>query len=193
VRDPDGKLGSGKSTRRFRKMDGLLLLRASYDEGVPVIAFPDGRTVRGDDETVHTALSAYVGRPVTLEREDEVSHFDDGPVHLVTTSGLRAVAEAHGRPVDARHFRPNLVVDTGDQPGYPEDGWIGRRLTVGEVELEVMAAMVRCVMVTMPQVGLVGDAGLLGTVGDAHSLDFGVFAEVRRPGRIALGGPVILS
>ena len=24
VRDPDGKLGSGKSSRRFRKMDGLM-------------------------------------------------------------------------------------------------------------------------------------------------------------------------
>jgi len=31
VRDPDGKLGSGKSSRRFRKMDGLLLLSGAYD------------------------------------------------------------------------------------------------------------------------------------------------------------------
>ena len=52
VRDPDGKLGSGKSSRRFRRMPGLLELRARYDEpydGVPVLTFPDGRTVDGDD------------------------------------------------------------------------------------------------------------------------------------------------
>ena len=82
-----------------------------------------------------------------LEPEGEVSHFDDGPVHLVTTSALRAVAEAHGGPVDVRHFRPNLVVDTGDAAGYPEDDWLGRRIIVGEVELEIVAPMPRCVMV----------------------------------------------
>ena len=202
VREPDGKLGSGKSTRRFRKMDGLMLLSATSDDGLPVISFPDGRSLRADDDDVHAALSAYVGRPVRLEPEGEVSHFDDGPVHLVTTSGLRAVAQAHGGPVDVRHFRPNLVVDTGDASGYPEDGWLGRRITVGEVELEVVAPMPRCVMVTMAQVGLAGEQGLLGTVADTHpgdtaaggsgAGDFGVLAEVRRPGRLALDDPVHL-
>ena len=113
---------------------------------------------------MHDALSAYVGRPVRLEPEGEVSHFDDGPVHLVTTSGLRAVTEAHGGPVDVRHFRANLVLDTGDAPGYPEDEWIGRRLVIGDVELEVVAPMPRCVMVTMEQVDLPGDRDLLTTV-----------------------------
>ncbi len=207
VREPDGKIGSGKSTRRFRRMAGLMLLSAACDDDLPVISFPDGRRIRGDDEEVHAALSAYVGRPVRLEPEGEVSHFDDGPVHLVTTSGLRAVAEAHGGPVDVRHFRPNLVVDTGAAEGYPEDDWLGRRLTVGAVELEVVAAMPRCVMVTMAQVGLAGDRDLLGTVTDAHPGsppagtsatgasgvgEFGVLAEVRRPGRLALGDPVVL-
>ena len=90
VRDPEGKLGSGKSSRRFRKMDGLLELAATYDGDVPVIAMPDGTTVRGDDPAVHDALSAHVGRSVRLAREDGVPHFDDGPVHLVTTSALAA-------------------------------------------------------------------------------------------------------
>src|SRR5690349_10610437 len=62
VRDPDGKLGSGKSTRRFRKMEGLLDLVATYDGDVPVIGYPDGRTLRGDDPDVHAALSRHVGR-----------------------------------------------------------------------------------------------------------------------------------
>jgi uncharacterized protein YcbX len=187
VRDPDGKLGSGKSSRRFRKMDGLLALAATYDGDVPVIVLPDGNKVRGDDESVHRALSVHVGRDVRLAREDDVPHFDDGPVHVVTTSALAAVAAAHGSPVDVRHFRPNVVLDTGPDAGFPEDGWIGRRLVVGEVELEVVAPMPRCVMVTMPQVGVAGERDLLRTVTDLHDTDFGVLAEVRRPGRIALG------
>ena len=193
VRDPDGKLGSGKSSRRFRKMDGLLLLSGAYAGEVPVVAFPDGRRFRADDPSVHEALSGYVGRPVRLEPEGEVSHFDDGPVHVVTTSGLRSVTEAHGSPVDVRHFRANLVLDTGDVPGYPEDAWIGRRLVIGDVELEVVAPMPRCVMVTMEQVDLPGDRDLLTTVTDRHGMDFGVLAEVRAPGRLTLDASVRLT
>ena len=50
--------------------------------------------------------------------------------------------------------------------------------------------MPRCVMVTMAQVGLAGDADLLSTVTDRHEMDFGVLAEVRRPGRLGVGDPV---
>ena len=193
VVDPDGKLGSGKSSRRFRQMHGLLELAATYDGEVPVIAMPDGSTVRGDDPAVHDALSAYVGRSVRLAHEDGVPHFDDGPVHVVTTSALAAVTEAHGSAVDVRHFRPNVVLDTGPDPGFPEDQWLGRRLTLGDVELEVVAPMPRCVMVTMPQVGVAGEKDLLHTVTDTHDTDFGVLAEVRRPGRLTLGTPAHLT
>lgn len=190
LHDADGRIGSGKSTRRFRRMDGLLMLRAAYDGDVPVLRLPDGRVLRGAGPATDAALSAYVGRPVSLAPEGEVPHHDDGPVHLVTTSGLRAVADAHGAAVDVRHFRPNVVLDTGEEAGFPEDGWLGRTLEVGDALLEVVAPMPRCVMVTMAQVGLDGDAGLLGTVTDRHGMDFGVLAEVRRPGRLGIGDAV---
>lgn len=189
VRDEDGKLGSGKSSRRFRRMDGLLDLVARLDGEAPVVTLPDGREVRAGDPEADAALSAHVGRPVTLGREAEVSHFDDGPVHLVTTSGLAAVAQARGGPVDVRHFRPNLVLDTGTEPGFPEDDWLGRTLVVGDAELTVVAPMPRCVMVTMAQAGLAGDDALLRTVTELHDADFGVLAEVRTPGRVPLDAP----
>jgi uncharacterized protein YcbX len=192
LRDPDGKLGSGKSSRRFRAMPGLLDLVARYDGDVPVIELPDGRVVRGDDAAVHEALSAYVGRPVTLGREDDVSHFDDGPVHLVTTASLATLARHHGRHVDVRRFRPNLVVDTGDAVGFVEQGWLGRQVAVGEAVLEVVAPMPRCVMVTQPQRDLPPDDGLLRRVTDVAGMDFGVLAEVVTPGRVAVGDAVRL-
>lgn len=189
VRDEDGKLGSGKSTRRFRKMEGLLDLVASYDGDVPVVVFPDGRGLRGDDPSVDEALSAHVGRPVTLGREAQVSHFDDGPVHLVTTASLDAVAQRLGSPVDPRRLRPNLVVTAGDLMGLVEDGWVGRRLRVGEVVLEVVARMPRCVMVDLPQVGL-GATRVLDVVGDLNDANLGVLATVGTPGRVRVGDPV---
>jgi uncharacterized protein YcbX len=192
VRDADGRLGSGKSTRRFRRMPGLLDLAARLgDDGVPVLALPDGRHLRADDPAVHDVVSAHVGRPVTLAPESDVSHFDDGPVHLLTTSTLRALEAAHGEPLDPRRFRPNLVLAT-DAEGYVEDDWTGREVALGDaVVLRVTALMPRCVMVNLAQCdGVRADGGVLQAATDAHAGSVGVVAEVVRPGRVAVGDPV---
>jgi hypothetical protein len=90
VRDAAGKFGSGKTTRRFRRIDELFRFRAVYDGDVPILSFPDGATFRGDDPAIHAALAAQLRLPVTLSREAEISHFDAGPLHLLTTASLRA-------------------------------------------------------------------------------------------------------
>lgn len=189
VRDPDGKFGSGKSTRRFRRMDGLLDLRARYDDDVPVLTFPGGREVRGDDPAVHAALSDHVGRPVTLAREGDVSHFDEGPLHLVSSAAMAAVP---GGPVDARRLRPNVVVDTGDAAGFLDDDWADRRIAIGDVVLDVLYAMPRCVMLDLPTADLPEHHGLLQTVHAVNDGNLGVVADVASAGRIAVGDPVSL-
>lgn len=144
VRDVDGKLGSGKSTRRFRRMDGLLDLAAAYDGAAaagPVVTFPDGRSWHAPDPELDAALSAHVGRPVALGREGDVPHHDEGPLHLVTTATLSRL----GAP--ASLLRANLVVDDRGLEPFAEDAWVGQRLTVGGVVLAVRERMPRCVMV----------------------------------------------
>ena len=94
VRDEAGKFGSGKTTRRFRLMNGLYRFRARYDGETPVITFPDGAMLRGDDPAIHARLSDVLGINVQLSREADISHFDDGPIHLVTTASLRALGAA---------------------------------------------------------------------------------------------------
>jgi uncharacterized protein YcbX len=191
VRDPDGKLGSGKTTRRFRRMDGLLALASAYDGDVPVVSFPDGRRLRGGGQGLDEALSEHVGRPVALAREEAVSHFDEGPVHLVTTSSLATLAAAFGRDVPSQRVRPNLVVDTGAAAGLVEDGWIGRRVAVGDdVVLSVRCGMPRCVMVGLPQVALPREPRLLRTIVELNDTQLGVVCDVVRPGAVAVGAAV---
>jgi uncharacterized protein YcbX len=193
VRDADGKLGSGKSTRRFRKMDGLLSLSASYDGPIPVVAFPDGTSVRGDDPEVHERLSRHVGRAVRLACEDDVPHFDEADLHLLTTSSLARISELHGSPVDARRARANLLVDNGTDEGFDEGDWLGRTVRIGDVELRILRPMERCVMVTMPQLGLPEERGLLARIGEANETNLGLVAEVVSPGRMRVGDPVVLE
>lgn len=192
VRDVDGKLGSGKSTRRFRRMPGLLDLAARYGPDlVPVVRLPDGREVRGDRPEVHEALSTHVGRPVTLGRELGVSHFDEGPLHLVTACSLARLGQLHGSEVDVRRLRANLVVDTGQDPRFDEQDWAGRELRIGAtVTLRVRTPMTRCLMVDLPQLGLAADAHLLTTIGRVNDTRLGLVVDVVTPGTLRLGDPV---
>jgi hypothetical protein len=75
VEDAEGKLGSGKNTRGFRLIDGLLGLHARHAGEWPEIAFPDGRRLCGNDQQLHDALSAALGTRVALVREARVPHF----------------------------------------------------------------------------------------------------------------------
>lgn len=192
VRDIDGKFGSGKSTRRFRRMPGLLDLAASYAyDLVPVVSFPDGRQIRGDRPEVHEALSAHVGRPVTLAREADISHFDEAALHLVTTSSIARLSELHGTAVDARRLRANLVIGTGQEPRFDEEEWLGRELAIGpEVIVAVRKPMTRCVMVDLPQAGLPADGHLLSTIAHVNDAKLGLVVDVLIPGTLRLGDPV---
>ena len=171
-------------------MPGLLDLRSAYDGDVPVITFPDGTSLRGDDPQVHAALSAHVGRPVSLRREGGVPHADEGPLHVVTTASLRASAK--GTPVDARRARANLVVDTGAAEGFVEDLWLGRRLRIGTVEIALTAPMPRCVMVGMAQDGLPDDRTVLRELLRRHDGQLGLVADVLVPGSVEVGDEATL-
>lgn len=187
VRDGAGKFGSGKDTRRFRRIDGLFRFAARLDGEVPVVAFPDGASRRADDPAVHAALSAALGVPVTLAREASVSHFDAGPLHLVTTASLRALGD-----VDARRFRPNLVVDLRGE-GFVEDAWIGRELAVGdEVRLRVAGPTERCAMIGFAQAELAADPAVLREVVARNAARLGIYASVLAPGVIRVGDPLRL-
>lgn len=164
VRDTDGKLGSGKDTRRFVRMDGLLDFHAGYlPDLTPVITLPDGRTVRGDDEHVHWAIADGLDRPgVMLVKESVISHFDTEPLHVVT-AGERSLAEPGADP---RRVRPNIVVALAETQTRREESWVGRELHIG--------------------------AHLVLDVVDRDELA-GVTARVAVPGRIRVGDVVLLS
>jgi uncharacterized protein len=194
VTDTDGKFGSSKSTRRFRKMEGLLQLTANYDRHRnAIIGFPDGRRISGDDPSVHEALSDHVGRPVQLLPEGMVSHFDEGPLHLVTTASLAALADRHGAPVSIARLRANLLVDVGTATGFVENSWTGQTLAIGPaLVISIREPMSRCVMVDLAQHDLLAAPGLLDTIGRHNRACIGVVADVLHPGTTRLGDPVQL-
>jgi uncharacterized protein YcbX len=192
VRDPDGKFGSGKNTRRFRRLPGLFGLQAYAATPAPIVELPDGRRFAADDPGGHQAVSEVLGRTVTLVPEGVVSHHDEGPVSLITTASLRRLTELsggepEGAGLDPLRFRANLLIDVSGTT-FAEDSWPGHRLRVGpELVLRLVRPLTRCVMIDMAQdrAGVRND--LLKILAEHHELTFGVFATVERSGRVAVG------
>ena len=156
-----GRVMSAKRTKE-------LLQASATDQS---ILMPDGTEVPLD-ANADVALSAWLGRPVTLrmaEGSEDLSYqmtfdppnddaefydipippgtfVDLSPIHLVTTATLDGCAR--GRPEldwDVRRFRPNLVVAIDGEP-FCEDRWTGSQLRVGSVVLKVAQPTVRCAM-----------------------------------------------
>ena len=190
----DGGIVSGKTTQRFRRVDGLMRWRSTVSNGqVPILHSPDGHSYRVDGPAAALALSESLGQPVTLAPEAAIPHFDDSGVHLVTTSSLRQVEQLVGSRVDSRRFRGNILVDT-DEAGFVDDDWWGRSLRVGpEVILRVDTGMPRCVMVDRDQAEVSAAPTVLKTLGREHNTNLGVQLTVLRPGRVTVGDTVVLT
>ncbi|MGW4893782.1 MOSC domain-containing protein [Kitasatospora sp. NPDC004240] len=194
VRDGAGKFGSGKNTRRFRRMDGLLRLSSRLGRHLdsPELLDPLGRTVA--DPTAF--LRAYLQREdVELAREDAVSHFDQLPVSVLTTATLDWVREAApSAVVDVRRFRPNILLRTppGTAP-FVEDTWFGREGRGGcGTRLAFVRSSERCVMTTAPQPGLPHASEILKVIVHAHDGRLDALAEVAAPGRLSVGDELTL-
>jgi uncharacterized protein YcbX len=188
VRDAAGRVGSAK------RIDALFGLAASGIDGAVKIHFADGGARPVSDPGLDAALSAALGQPVRLAREDAPAYFDAAPLHLLTTASLAWLARTlPGAQADERRFRPNFVLQASGQEPM-ELGWIGRRIRIGDaVVLRVVAPTGRCRMVTLPQAGLSGDPGILRAITGGLDARFGVYAEVEAPGEARVGDPVRLD
>jgi len=194
IRDSAGKFGSGKNTRRFRKIDGLLRFTTRYCGSIPEIRFPSGEVMRGDSPSIDGTLSEALGQLVVLSKEADVSHLDAGPVHIVTSASLKWLQSAlPGTTISSCRFRPNIVIQCPGT-GLVEQAWVGRRLRLGsEVRLLVSAQTERCGMVAFAQGELPVEPIVLRHITQFADLKFGVYAQVAVPGIVRLTDEVVLE
>lgn len=148
---------------------------------------------REDDEPLPD-LSIFP--PVIMEFESPPgTYLDAFPLLVMSTSALRSLQDAlPDSTVDVRRFRPNIVIDTGDQPGHPEFDWVGGQITIGDVVLDIIEACPRCVMVTRevtPDVP--ADRAVLRHIVRDLGQNVGVYAAVSTSGTISVGDPVSVT
>ena len=182
----DGTPNRAGKLLTIREEERLLTYRARLAGGDVEVLGPGGESRRLDERMVsHLAVEA--SRPLTL-RELEGANFDDSPVLLVNLATIAAFEVAAGMRVDHRRFRANLYVD-GLEPSE-EIAWLGRRVAVGGMELDVVARCERCVVITRDPDTTVAAPELLRLLTETHETYMGVYCQVTRSGRVAVGDPV---
>lgn len=133
---------------------------------------------------------------VTDEAMPVSTFFDLATIHVLTTATINRLRQLYpqGR-FEVRRFRPNIVVGLDDDDAeFAEGKWVGRELRIGDdVVLEITDHCPRCVMTTLAQGDLPKDSGILRTAAQHNQVHVGVYAEVRRGGRIQRGDSVTLG
>jgi uncharacterized protein YcbX len=146
------------------------------------------------------ALSSHLDRPLRVVRAGSaVDRGRAGATSIVSRSSLLRLAQAADRDrVDARRFRMLIEVDGVD--AHEEDGWVGRRLHVGEATLAMHGHVGRCLITSRdPESGEV-DLPTLDLLGEyrrepdtTEPLAFGIYGEVLSGGTVRLGDAVALA
>lgn len=199
---PDGQrvtAGQPDAEAALRALTGRTVALVTEPRTPPVIEryWPDvdGLTLHDTVTTDTIGLGAPAG-----------TFFDFAPLHLLTTATLAHLARLYpAGQVDARRFRPNLVIETpAEVSGFVENAWVGCTLLVGEARLRITTQVPRCVVPTLPQGPLAGDLGILRAVADhnrppvaalegARVPCLGVYALVERGGVVCRGDAVRLA
>ena len=118
---------------------------------------------------------------------------DSYPLHLITRTSLASMAAlAPGSDFDVRRFRPNLVVETDDDAGLPENSWLEADIELPRATLRGEIPTLRCVMPTRGQAELPSDPDVMRTVAKHARRCLGLYATVARSGVVAVGDELVV-
>lgn len=202
----------------------LQQIRPVYDEATRTLSLhmPDGSIVDGVVETDGDVTVNFWGDPKQARMivgpwsdvisdlaaknlrlvEPEGSAPDrgrSGAATLLSRGSLRALAQELGvDEVDSRRFRMHFGIDGVD--AHEEDGWIGKRVAIGDAVVIPQGHVGRCAVTTQnPESGR-PDLDTLNALARYRSglettepLPFGVHAAVALPGRVRVGDRVSLA
>ncbi len=193
ITDEEGRLATGKDSTRFRRRDAVFDFAARTVDGRVRVRAQGDDTVEWDvdDPALAAHLSAAMSAPVAPRPETDIPHQDGAGLSLIGSATLRWCAEHFGDDPDARRLRTNIVLNT-DEP-FVEESWVGHELTIGSATLTLTERVTRCRMIDIAQDGVVPQSRWLAALGQERDVQVAVYAEVVRPGRIAVGDAVAVG
>lgn len=113
-------------------------------------------------------------------------------VHIINLASVRELSRRMGREIDPLRFRANIMLD--GIPAWAELGWLGKKATIGGVELSIFHRTKRCDATDVdPQTGARDTAIPAVLQRELGHSDFGVYGKVATAGAIAVGDAVSIA
>jgi uncharacterized protein YcbX len=160
------------------------------------VTSPDGTIFQWDNKLlakIQQFSTRQISRLTCEPETDELMAVDCESVLLITDASLRKLEQLWGKPLDQRRFRANMVIALTEDTPFIEAEWLGRKLRIGDAELQVNVECRRCIMVTLDPDHIVKDPTLLKKILAERKQCFGIYASVIKPGRIKQGDLVYLN
>lgn len=171
--------------------EGGEALRLTSPTGETLELRADGTATADELAAVDTALASWfppgpLGPARLVAARHGLWDHSDAVLSLINLETVAELSRAAGRPLDPLRFRANLYLS--GMPAWAEFALVGRRIRLGNVELEVLRPTDRCrataVDPSTADTDLNVPALLAGTYGHLHC---GVYARVVVRGRLTVG------
>jgi uncharacterized protein YcbX len=152
---------------------------------------PNGEFVSCEGDEISMHFAERHGVDVELAHLEQGT-FDLAGLSVITTQTLASVGVLVAMPMDARRFRPNVVVEVdSDGEAFPEDAWVGSSLKFGDPAsgpcISVSELDERCVMINFDPDGGPASTTIHRTVVRERNNYAGVYAVPTRVGALAVG------
>ena len=168
----------------------------SLDEFPQVeVLTPDGRLAAWDESLLAEIQSHFEQKIAMLRCKPDSTDLlavDAGGILIVTDHSLQKLEHLVGNSIDIRRFRPNLVISLDSQHISNDSDLIGKRLRIGNTELQLTEECERCSMITIDPDTYERNPLILKKVNEEMNLNFGVYASVIKVGEVNVGDKVYL-
>ncbi|NRB35722.1 MAG: MOSC domain-containing protein [Rhodobacteraceae bacterium] len=188
---------------RGAKAPELMAIDASWDAaaGTVTLRHPKLGEITANPDTQGAEIVAWSAPLVPANRAQSsrvirvpgrgMTDSDFPSIALNNLASHRVIAQRLGRPeLSILRWRGNIWMD--GLPPWEEADWIGREVQIGQAVLAVREQITRCLATTVNVETGQRDADTLKVLNDLGHQEFGVYAEVIRPGRVAPGDTVTL-
>jgi len=172
------------------------LRRQDDRDGLPThVRTPEGEELPLFGEALAAEVGRRHGAPVQMMKLRQ-GIFDEASLSVIASATVREIGRLAETSVDARRFRPNVVVrSTRDLP-FEEDGWVGGVLTFGEADEAPAVAVTlrdpRCTMINLDPDGGSPAPEVMKACVRANENHAGIYGTVTRIGRLAVGQTIVL-
>ena len=173
-----------------------LHLPGSAQEELPLnIRTPEGRELPVFGEELASDVTRRHGAPVQMMQLRN-GIFDDASISVISTATIAGISQLCGHSLDARPFRPNIVIRPHDPLPFGEDQWVGSELWFGSETdapaVSVTMRDIRCAMVNFHPDTAKSSPEVMKAVVRANQNTAGVYGTVTRTGCLGVGQVVYL-